>query len=150
MTILNDGNPPWSEVLAHFGIKGMRWGQRSAKTGPGGKPMPTRKQLRGMNKVVRSKQKAADKKAIAKDDQSIHDARARVGQATANIHAAKKKYKGDKKMIGKVAARSILEKTTQKDFDTINTANRITSRERTGLVIAAITVGALEGATRHL
>ena len=137
MTILNDGNPPWSEVLAHFGIKGMRWGQRS-------------KQLRGMNKVARSKQKAADKKAIAKDDQSIHDARARVGQATANIHAAKKKYKGDKKMIGKVAARSILEKTTQKDFDTINTANRITSRERTGLVIAAITVGALEGATRHL
>ena len=150
MTILNDGNPPWSEVLAHFGIKGMRWGQRKAKTGPNGKPMPTRKQLRGMDKAARAKQKAADRKEIDKDDQSIRDARSRVGQAHANIRAAKKKYKGDKKMIGKVAARSILEKTTQKDFDTLNNANRITSRERTGLVIAAITVGALEGATKHL
>jgi len=146
--ILNDGNPPWSEVLAHFGVKGMRWGQRKAKVGPNGKPMPTRKQLRAMDKKTKARWKAEDQKAVTKDNAEILAARGRVGQAHANIRAAQKKYKTDKKMVGKLAAREILGKTTQKDYDTLNTANRITSRERTGLVIAALTIGAAEGALK--
>lgn len=30
MTILNEVNPPLDEVLEHFGVKGMHWGQRKS------------------------------------------------------------------------------------------------------------------------
>jgi hypothetical protein len=132
--ILGADKPPLVE-LSHFGVKGMHWGTRKSSTTSGSPPPPTRKQLRGMNKAARARQNVERKQNIASDDAEIRDARSRVGEAYSNIRAAKQKFKKDKQMVGRVTAREILNKTTQKDYDILAKADEQTHHEAIGSLI---------------
>ena len=52
MRILNEVNPPLEDALAHFGVKGMRWGQRKAQESTGG----------GTRKATRAEKRAHQEK----------------------------------------------------------------------------------------
>lgn len=136
MKILGASKPSLAD-LAHFGVKGMHWGVRRSSPSGGGSAPPTRKQRRAMDKAALARQKTERKTAISVNDAEIRGARARVGEAHANIQAAKAKFKDNKRMLGKVTAREILDKTTQKDYETLSRAADQTHHEAIGGLLGA-------------
>lgn len=81
------------DALAHFGVKGMKWGVRNEH----------RSQMRALNKESRARDKAARKDAI-------ETARARIatGQSRKELKTAKEQYKRDKNVIGSREAKKTL------------------------------------------
>lgn len=150
MKTLTGEKPSLREALEHFGVMGMHWGSRKGASRGTGKPMPTRKQRRQMDKTARARQKGAAKAADKQNDAEIQAARARVAESYAHIRAAKKKYKTNKKQLGKVTAREIMDKTTQKDYNTLAKADERTHKERVAFVIGAVASVAVSSALRNL
>ena len=64
MTIVGDEKPSLDEALAHFGVKGMKWGQRKA-TGPQIRAA-RRRVINQANKLDDAKAEGASKEKIAK------------------------------------------------------------------------------------
>lgn len=133
------------DELAHFGVKGMRWGHRKAPDDSGssgsssgksdsGTSKPTFKEKRAMNKAARRednlklvKQK---QKAQTADDQKILDARARMNRVQQEYKDAKSQYKIDKQEVGRVAAKRALKEAGQKKAETLAKADQLTKAER--------------------
>lgn len=88
--------------LAHYGVKGMRWGRRKAQDSSGPRT-PTRKELKKMDRTNR--------------DADIDAARERVAKAEAAGDKNIEKYDRDKKLIGKYAAEQALKKAESKLYD---------------------------------
>lgn len=137
--------PPLDE-LAHFGIKGMKWGHHKAQpTGGGGATSkPSNRQL---NKEFR-------KKENEKRNSEIDAARANYNQnARKNYLDAKAQYKADKKTIGSAAARAKFNQVKQKNIDDYEVASQAKSGKETTVavlsVVGAVAISALLGAASH-
>lgn len=125
--------PDVEDFLAHYGVKGMKWGRRrpvDSSTGlikNGGR---TRQETRALNKANKEKFKKQDaakaKAANTRRVKSIEKARAdlkdfdntKVGRERAaareNLRSVKKGYKADKAANGRVAARRKLNEARGK------------------------------------
>lgn len=112
--------------LAHYGVKGMKWGERRAHT----------KNMRGLDKAERKKNRE-------QHTDEVDGARARIksGEAKQTYKAAKVQYKKDREVIGKVAARKALVKAQDQLFE-----DQVKSQEfRNGkeLAISVLVAGGL-------
>jgi hypothetical protein len=81
------------DALAHFGVKGMKWGVRNEH----------RSQMRALNKESKAKDKAARKDAI----ETARD-RIKTGQSRKELKDARAQYKLDKNVIGSREAKKSL------------------------------------------
>lgn len=129
---------PTLEELAHYGIKGMHWGERMAK----------RKELRTLDKASKAKDQAARNK-------EIDDARERyANDSRDNYLNAKAQYKIDKKTIGKREANKKFDEVKKKNTEDFEIANQTKHGKETtiavlsvvGFVAAKAIVGALSAA----
>lgn len=92
------------DFLAHFGVKGMKWGQRKE----------ARVRNRQLNKASRKK----DKSEHADEVQSARD-HVNSGQSKANLKQANKDYKADKVRVGSREARKILAEKRDAEYEII-------------------------------
>lgn len=118
--------------LAHYGVKGMRWGVKKASGssgGNGGAARPSRKELRGMNKAARKRQRAEREEKMELNDAAIKKARADRQSTKKAIGDARKQYRQDKKMVGSVAAREVFARNTEKPFADLAKSAELTSGE---------------------
>jgi hypothetical protein len=143
------------DFLAHFGVRGMRWGvrkdrgnrdeifrQRAAEKKANG--MPTRSALRAKNKIARGENRAAAKiardKAVAAADAKINAARDQLNIDAANYNTARKQYKTDKQEMGRVAAKRALNDARDQFNKTWDTASELTYKEQQ--IATAVDIGA--------
>lgn len=92
------------DFLAHFGVKGMKWGVRKE----------ARVRNRQLNKASRKK----DKSEHADEVQAARD-HVNSGQSKANLKQAKKDYKADKVRVGSREARKILAEKRDAEYEII-------------------------------
>ena len=135
MTEIVGQEKPSLQDLAHFGVKGMRWGERMAAR------RTQRRSLRALDK----KNKKEDN--VARNAE-IDAARTRYRtSARKNYKSAKAQYKTDKTTIGKYAARKKFNAVKQKNMDDHEIASQVKSgAETVGHIIGTvglITVAAL-------
>lgn len=118
--------------LAHYGVKGMKWGVRK-KSIPGAK---SRAELRELDRAS----KRADR---AKADTEIDNARARLeggrkSQARADLTAAKLKYKVDRVTIGKREAKKVYNEAKDSYYDDVAKSQLTKSGKETYIAVAAV------------
>jgi hypothetical protein len=122
---------PVDEYLAHYGVKGMRWGKRSASSSDSsGTPKKSRKELRVLDKAERARKNK-------EQDSKIEDARNNLHKEAQAYTTAKKKYDVDRKVIGKEAAEKALIDANDKYVSSFNTAMMSTTKERHKQMIIA-------------
>jgi hypothetical protein len=115
--------------LAHFGVKGMKWGVIREKLA---ESSAARQKNRALNKEFK---KAETKKR----DDEIEAARERYhSTARKNYLDAKAQYKIDKKEIGTAAARAKFDKVKQKNIDDAEVANMTKSGKETAIAVLAV------------
>lgn len=133
------------DFLAHYGVKGMRWGvrknrgnrdevfrARAAEKKADG--MPTRRALRAKNKIARAENRvanrAAEKAMIEAADARILAARDQLKQDAANYKTAKAQYKIDKQTQGRVAAKRALNEVRAEYNKNWDIASELTNGEQ--------------------
>lgn len=132
---------PSLEELAHFGVKGMRWGHRNAKETSGGGGAASKPSNRQLNKEFR-------KKENEKRNSEIDAARSRYNSSARDSYLkAKAQYKTDKKTIGTAAARARFNAVKNKNVEDFNIGNQAKSGKETTVavlsVVGAVTISAL-------
>lgn len=130
MTIIVGHEKPSLADLAHYGVKGMKWGERMAAR------RTQRRALRAMDK----KNRKADN--VARNAE-IDAARARYSKnARKDYKSAKATYKVEKKTIGKYAARKNFNAVKDKNLQDYEIASQVKSgAETVGDILG--TVGAV-------
>jgi hypothetical protein len=135
------------DFLAHYGVKGMKWGVRKSTSG---------KSRRQLNKESRQKDRA-------KLDRDIDRARARVNtnrkyaltdkgsKSHSDYKKAKAQYKKDKAELGSREARKILNKAKEKRYKDVQLSNTAKSgRETTIAVLAAVGYIGLQATAQYM
>lgn len=109
------------DFLAHYGVRGMKWGQRKAHA----------KNMRALDKAARKEDKA-------KRADEIEGARNRTnsGQNQAAVKAAKAEYKANKNVVGKVAAKRALNEARDKRFEDYNKSKEYKNGKELATAIA--------------
>lgn len=133
--MIDEMNPEVDEFLAHFGVKGMKWGKRnSSSSSEGG--TSSRSELRSLNKASKAKDRA-DR------DKGIDEARARYESGARDKYkAAKAQYQIDKATIGKREAAKAFNKVKDENLADYNAANQAKSGKETTMLVLS-TVGAV-------
>ena len=107
--------------LAHYGVKGMKWGRQKVRDSTSGQT-PSRKELRALDR----KNRRAD----------IDAARERVKSSGKTRAESYKKYYQEKKTVGKYAARKALNESLDKIYDDTTMASQIKNgRELLGAIL---------------
>ena len=116
------------EFLAHYGVPGMKWGQRRAHA----------KEMRSLDKASKKKDKAerSDKIDAARD-------RFRSGQARAEYKQAKAEYKAQKNVIGKREAKKILNEVKEKNLADYETGQQYKNGKEIAGAIALGVAGSI-------
>lgn len=130
--------------LEHYGVKGMRWGKRSgsSSSGGGGEPKKSRKEARAQ---VKAERKAVQEVFKKQWDDDVLGARERLGAEGQKLSEARKQYKIDKKVVGKAAAKKVLNEHKDKFTTTFNTATLQTHKEAHQQMVTAVGLMALGG-----
>ena len=129
----NEVNPPMEEALAHYGVKGMKWGVRKASgSRPSGKDIKSarknvaagEKDIRSQKRVVRKTKDPAAKEAEKAKLGKMKDAHRKNPNRLTALHMTK----------GEQAVNAILALNGQGKFVTANLLSReieaqITKRE---------------------
>jgi hypothetical protein len=135
-------------ILAHHGVKGMKWGQhKAAGSAPSGSA-PESKTKRAVNAVSTAINKKVDEttardNAIYKARENHEAERAKYKQAKLNYKVDKAQYRIDKKEKGRAQAKAILNEhgktklieARKRLTDNINKANEETSQEKLTRII---------------
>lgn len=136
------------DILAHYGVVGMRWGHHNkASSDSGGGGTKSRAELKALNKQSKLNDRA-------ERDIKIEEARQRYDtSARKNYLDAKAQYKIDKGTIGKREAAKKFNEVKQKNMDDYEVARQAKSgKETTKAVVAAVGLVALsvvlQGASR--
>jgi hypothetical protein len=125
--ILDQEEKPSLDDIAHFGVRGMKWGVRKNTHGSS---QPSNRQL---NRASKAREKAAR-------DAEIDAARKRYNtSARKNYVKAKAQFEIDKKNLGSREARKILNKVKDKNIRDFETASQAKSgRETTKSVLGTV------------
>jgi hypothetical protein len=115
------------DFLAHFGVKGMKWGKHTSSGSVG----PSRAQERVNKAQAKVEKVVAKQKAEAARDKTILDARKNLDKTGAQLKVAKAQYKVDKHTLGKTKAKEALNKVRDKHMDNVFNANLSTGKELT-------------------
>lgn len=132
--------------LEHYGVKGMRWGKRSARDDSsssgksGSSEGKSRREVRAQVKAERKAVKEDHKKQWDKD---VLDARDRLGKEGENLSEARKQYKIDKKVVGRKEAKKVFKEHEDKFIETYNIASLNTTKEQHQQMIATVGLVAL-------
>lgn len=122
------------EALQHFGVKGMRWGKHTAGAGDSGGGRSARREARAAKSLSKAQTKLAAKTekidAANKRDDAIVSARENLGKTANAVKLAKSQYKVDKHILGKKAAKEVLNKAKNEHLATMNLASQNTGREQ--------------------
>lgn len=135
--------------LEHYGVKGMRWGKRSASddSSSSSKPKSSRQELRELNKKakveIKAEKKATREKFNKEWDDEVLSARDRLGKEGENLSAARKQFKADKKVIGRAAAKKVFKEHEKKFIETYNVAALNTTKEQHQQMVATVGLLAL-------
>lgn len=141
------------DFLAHFGIKGMKWGRRNSESiARDGRK--SQEELRELDAATRRTPAKVQKYSeLSRDwrtrDSQIRDARAALPQERENLRAAKAQYRQERYQIGKVAAKRILNDKKGVYYDTINKSNQLTQREQVDKIIQDFTDGFVKRANER-
>lgn len=128
-------DPEVEDFLAHFGVKGMKWGKRKSSSSSDGESA-SRSELRSLNKASKAKDKAAR-------DKEIDEARSRYETGARDKYkAAKAQYQIDKATIGKREAAKAFNKVKDENLADYNAANQAKSGKETAMLVLS-TVGAV-------
>jgi hypothetical protein len=106
--------------LEHFGVAGMKWGQRRA-------------QNRALNRASRQRDREKQFKEVTRARQNI-----KSGKTKADFKKAKSQFKQDKVNLGSREARKILNKAKEKRISEISKSNEAKNRKEAALMLAAV------------
>lgn len=116
----NPFDKPDLNELAHYGVKGMKWGVIRSR--------------RLENRTARKKTNAAlrdiKNRPIARDDESILRARKQLPQAQQRLADAKSSYKVDKQSMNKIDAKRPSKIAAAELYRIATTANTLTKSEQ--------------------
>lgn len=99
-----------------------------------------------MDKAARARQRDEAARKGARNDAQIKRARSKMGETRLAIKDAKRQYKTDKRMVGKVVAREIMDKNLERPMKSLKKASEMTQREaQINKIITDILVGPVGG-----
>lgn len=131
MKIANEQKPSLEDALAHFGVKGQKWGVRRARN-------------RQLNRASRQRDRATAKRtraaSLSRHNKSIDEARARLksGQTKTELKTAKATFKTDKQAIGSREARKKLNKARDKAQNDRIVAGQIRNGKEATIAVLAV------------
>jgi len=114
------------DLLVHYGVRGMKWGQRRAN----------RKEMRSLNKVSRQKDREERNRQIDTARGRLHS-----GELSRDYASAKSEYKSQRHVVGRREAGKVLKAKREK----LDAEYRLSQETKHGAETTAAVLGTVGG-----